>query len=528
MNRSTWIVLAALVVVCVAVLLLPVVLVEPDDYDWYAGMISFSRGHFVSSEEEVWEIQDEMAERFGRGEFHAPIVRNEKGFVHERSPGYYGLQGLFYLVGLNRCTNIFLAIACVLFFFHLVRKYADGKLALVASLLMIFNPTFLTGLYRVYMSDFAYFVFGLFGMGVYWMAREKGKSWLYAVAGLLLSVSVIFRITNVIFFVSIALYELIILIFPKRLASTEGEGPNLSVFAPRCLIPLLLGLIIGIIPLLLYNKQTMGSIFATGYSSRFSHEGWKYVSLFGEHAIFSLRNLSYTVPVGFPRLLQGYPIVLLAPAGFFLMGRSRRRFALFVGLWFATYWATYLCYSTIREDSFQFMCRKFLPSLPAMSIGGAAVLQAMRSRWRMLGMATIAIFGIAVASEFMVRFVVPQPFGKPPLPGRMRGPFGPVARPEIPPDVRMRVELLHRLMDEAGRHGVDTPAAMMLDELARREIERGRFGEAVEFLNAGIEALGGTPPPEPVDRPAFPPREPRPGPFRGRTGPGREAPRRPF
>ncbi len=634
MNRSLLIVFTALTLVCVASLMLPTVLVEPDDYDWYSGMISFSRGHFVSSEEEIGEIHEAMAERFRRGEFHFPLVRNEKGFVHERSPGYYGLLALFYLFELDRYTNVFLVVGCVLFFFFVLRKYAGERIALSACLLMIFNPTFLTGLYRVYMSDFAYFVFGLFGMGTYWMARERGNAWLHLLAGFLLSVSVVFRVTNAIFFVSIALYELCILVFPKALPQAVGGSPPRPVFAPRSLVPLALGLVIGIVPLLLYNYHTMGKILAAGYSYRFSHEGTEYFSLFGRNATFSLRNLGYTFPVGLPRLLLGYQIIVLAPAGFFFLGRERRRLALFAGLWLAAYWAFYLCYSTIREDSFQFMCRKFLPSLPALCIGAASVLEAIKGRWRIIILATFAVFGIAVASEFTVRFVVPQPFGKPVFPRRqpppeafrevadrlgqvdglleknpnealrplrrcviilkdlaqtMPGPvgaelggssaslhelekelkqslkegkkpsreqiaqyravirethrkleelagaipgpprFGLPGPAGIPPDVRMRVELLHRSMDEAKMGGRDTTVAAFADDLARIEIENRRFHKAVEFLNTGIESLGeAPPPPPPVGSPRFPPVEARPQSFGPPGEQGRRLPDRRF
>jgi len=640
MNNSISIVVAILVVVCGVVLLLPVVLVEPDDFDWYGGMLSFSRGQFISSEEEVREIHEEMAERFGgfrfrHGELRFPMVRTGRGLVHERSPGYYAFLALFHLLGLDRYTNVFLAVAGVLFFFLMLRKFADERLALCATLLMIFNATFLTGLYRVYMSDFSYFIFGLFAMGVYWLAREKGNASLYGLAGFLLSVSVIFRITNAIFFVSIAIYELCILTFPKAFSGSGNASAAPSLFSARRIVPLVIGLLAGISPLLLYNLHTMDEIFGTGYSQRFSHEGWKYFSFFGRRAIFSVRNIGYTFPVGLPRLLQGYPIALLAPAGFLLLGMRRtmasglmqdagaheavrqspsatRRLALFAGLWFGTYWAFYLCFSTIREDSFQFMCRKFLPSLPAVCIGAAAVLQAAKGKWKTIALATVAIFGIAVTSEFVVRFVVPQPFGQAVLPPRepppeafrevadrlgeveellprdaeeaMRPlhrsvvvlkdisqaipgpvgreldeasgdlrelenqlnrsaregeklsgealaesrsllerirsrmdelalsapgqpPFGPGGPRGIPAEVIRRVELLHRLIDEAQRDGADAAIAIFLDEVARIKIEERRFGEAIELLDEAIASLGGIPGSGAMRRDAF--RSPR-------------------
>ena len=94
MKHPIWIVVAALVIVCAAAFLLPVVLIEPDDFDWYSGMISFSHGYFVASEQQVREVHEEMAEQLGYGEFHPPRARNRNGFIHERSPGYYGLLAL--------------------------------------------------------------------------------------------------------------------------------------------------------------------------------------------------------------------------------------------------------------------------------------------------------------------------------------------------------------------------------------------------------------------------------------------------
>ncbi len=87
--------------VCVAVLFLPLEMVEPDDFDWYGGMISFSWGHFVSSEEEAREIHEMVTEKFGQRWFDIPVPRLEKGYVRERSPGYYSLLALFYVVELQ-------------------------------------------------------------------------------------------------------------------------------------------------------------------------------------------------------------------------------------------------------------------------------------------------------------------------------------------------------------------------------------------------------------------------------------------
>lgn len=230
-------------------------------------------------------------------------------------------------------------------------------------------------------------------------------------------------------------------------------------------------------------------------------------------------------------------------------------------------------------------------------------MDVVKGKWKGIALATFAVFGIAVASEFMVRFVVPQPFGRPVFPRRepppeafrevarrlgaveallerdaedaqrllresvrilkdlaqaitgpvgaelgetsrdlgklekelkrsvsegvplsgdqltesrdflrrtgMRmeelsvppggPPFGAGGQIGIPPDVLMRVELLHRLISEAEAEGIDTPAAVLLDELARIEIERRRFNEAIDFLNIAIESVGGTPPPRPLE-----------------------------
>jgi len=65
---------------------------------------------------------------------------------------------------------------------------------------------------------------------------------------------------------------------------------------------------------------------------------------------------------GMHAFAQGYPLVLLALPGLLLMGRRRLRPGLFLGLWLGLFWGVYLCYGTIRADSFQLMWRKLSPA----------------------------------------------------------------------------------------------------------------------------------------------------------------------
>jgi hypothetical protein len=237
---------------------------------------------------------------------------------------------------------------------------------------------------------------------------------------------------------------------------------------------------VGLVPLAWYGYATTGALFGQGYQYRFDRQGAAYFALWDSRAIFSFCHLGYTFSVGLPRLLQGYPLILLAPAGLLLMARRRRegeapagprstldggsagaslshallrarlhRPALFLVLWLGLYWGVYLCYSTIREDSFQFACRKLLPALAPLAIGAAIALGEMPRRVRYATLGILALFSLGVTSEFFDRFIGGRrggPLGPPRMGPGGPGPGGPMMRPGFePPD-----ELLRKAIERLG------------------------------------------------------------------------------
>ena len=94
------------------------------------------------------------------------------------------------------------------------------------------------------------------------------------------------------------------------------------------------------------------------------------------------------------------------------------------GLSRPVYWGIYLCYNTIRADSFQFMCRKLSPALAPLAVGAAVALGELPRRARYAVFAVVTVVSLGVASEFFVQFLGERGVGPP----RFAGPAGGPAR----------------------------------------------------------------------------------------------------
>jgi len=542
--------LGVLAAACVVALALPFRMIEPDDDDYFYGMHAFARGKAVMTFEEAQELgKIPLPDTTKPRPQMVMGVGSPKGFIRERSPGHYALLAAFHKVGLDRWANVFLAFAVVGFFYWFLRRQLEepAETAILASLLLIVNPTFLTMLYRVYMSDFDYFAWATVSLGLYFAARRTRRVALCALAGLSLGLSVAFRNTNAIAFLAIGAYELglFVLRYRELARAHRGEGtvePHEAFGWPRA--ALVVGCIaIGIMPLLWYNQATTGELFGSGYQYRLARETGgalslldgqptaKYFALWDAEAVFSLRHLflgeargfmsqGYTLSVGLTRLLAGYPLLLLAPAGLLLMGRRRLRPALFLALWLGLFLGIYLCYRTIRGDSFQFMCRKLSPMLAPIAIGAGVLLAKLPRAARYAALAAVAAVSLGVASEFFVQFLGegrglppgPRPLRPPgampgaPLPkekGLPERPFGPSPREapfwpkggfgELPmkekADPREMVQRLHEMMWEAERRGIDTSKARALDDASKEAAERGDWAENRRLLREALQLV---------------------------------------
>lgn len=546
--------LGVLAAACAVAIALPFRMIEPDDDDYFYGMHAFARGKVVMTFEEVQELGriplPDTQKAVGPLSPEAPGrpfamgVRSPKGFIRERSPGHYALLAAFHKVGLDRWANVFLAFAVVGFVYGFVRRQLEepAETAVLASLLLIVNPTFLTTLYRVYMSDFDYFAWATVGLGLYFAARRKRCPGLCAIAGAMVSLSVFFRNTNAIAFLVILAYEagLFVLRYRELARAHRGEcaaEPH-EPFGWGRAAAVAAGIGIGLIPLLWYNHATTGQLFGSGYQYRLARETGgalslldgqptaKYFALWDAEAVFSLRHLflgeargfmsqGYTLTVGLTRLLAGYPILLLAPAGLALMERRRLRPALFLGLWLGLFLGIYLCYRTIRGDSFQFMSRKLSPMLAPLAIGAAALLVRLPRAARGAGLAAIAVVSLGVTGEFFVQFLGdrggmgaglrpglgrpagPIPKGEPIGPmSKGEEPFGPKMKEDFPGfapkakgDPRQLVERLHARMREAEARGLDVSRARELDEASLEAAQRGDWQENRRLLEEALRLL---------------------------------------
>jgi hypothetical protein len=405
-----------------------------------------------------------------------------------------------------------LSFAVVAFFYCLVRCHFEEsrEVAVLASLLLILNPTFLTMLYRVYMSDFDYFVWATLSLGLYFMARRTRRIGLCAAAGLSLSLSVFFRNTNAIAFLAIGAYELAS--FCLRLverARRRRDDATVEYHKPLGWVraAVLVGAVLaGAIPFLWYNRATTGDLLISGYQYRLERESSAYFALWDARAVFSPHHLftgqnrglmsqGYTLSTGLARAVQGYPLLLLAPAGLLLMERRRLRPGLFLALWLGLFWGIYLCYRTIRADSFQFMCRKLSPALAPLAVGAAVALAAMRRKTRYITFAVLTLLSLSVTADFFVQFVFAE---RGPRAG-LRAPGGPrpgargAAPDQLLRDARRRLSQgdlvdAQRLVHEAAQFLAQIPP--MAPERIRRATDelRPRVDRLADALREAAES----------------------------------------
>lgn len=364
-GRYLVVVLAMALIVFTAVLALPVKLIEPDDATYYAAMKAFAQGKLIITRSELMDFQREIIEKgLAVGNFRAiQYVSVGTGYALEKAPGYPFILAAFYRLGIERFVNLFFGLLALIVFYRMMSKAFSPRTALFSSIILLSNATFLAMFYRIYMSDFVSMALVLIGLGLYYLGLEDGDWKKGIISSLSLGASVLVRYTNVVAYVALAIYVLWLL------RKGEKRALRYSAIAVGASVPMLLAL-------MAYNWAVFGSPFTVGYSKTIGYTNFAFQYILagkvGEGLSLIWRNL-----LTHPKLLfEGFPSLILLPAGAYIARRSKITPLLL--LWFLAYFGLYFQYEWLRTGLYIFMTRFYLPMAPAVAgLAGIAIERLM-------------------------------------------------------------------------------------------------------------------------------------------------------
>lgn len=259
--------------------------------------------------------------------------------------------------------NLFFGLLALIVFYRMMSKAFSPRTALFSSIILLSNATFLAMFYRIYMSDFVSMALVLIGLGLYYLGLEDGDWKKGIISSLSLGASVLVRYTNVVAYVALAIYVLWLL------RKGEKRALRYSAIAVGASVPMLLAL-------MAYNWAVFGSPFTVGYSKTIGYTNFAFQYILagkvGEGLSLIWRNL-----LTHPKLLfEGFPSLILLPAGAYIARRSKITPLLL--LWFLAYFGLYFQYEWLRTGLYIFMTRFYLPMAPAVAgLAGIAIERLM-------------------------------------------------------------------------------------------------------------------------------------------------------
>ncbi|MBP1912604.1 glycosyltransferase family 39 protein [Thermococcus stetteri] len=373
-------VFVAALVVFSLLLTLPVRFIEPDDATYYAAMRAFAEGKLVVTRSELVELQREVAEKgLAVGGFRSiQYVNVGMGYALEKAPGYPFILAFFHKLGIERFVNFIFGLLAIPVFYRMVARAFDPKAALISSLILLSNATFLAMFYRVYMSDFVSMVFVLLGLAFFYLGLE-GDDWKRGVlSGLSLGFSVLVRYTNAVAYAALLVYSLWLTRKGGRKA-LRYSGIVLGASIPMFLL------------LMAYNNSVFGSPFSVGYSKTIGYTNFAFQYILAGRLEEGLGLLWRNLLTHPKLLLEGFPSLVLLPVGVYI-GRKNRATLLLL-LWFLAYFGLYFQYEWLRTGLYIFMTRFYLPMAPALAaLAGVAIGKLVEERkgW-VIGYALLAL-----------------------------------------------------------------------------------------------------------------------------------------
>ena len=384
--KSYWsIMLLCLIVLAVfrIVYAWPVELVEPDDITFKVAMQAFEKGQFQLTQEEYYQYRQQA------GELRQYVDIGNGHYVLEKNPFYALFLSRLHALKLERFSNMILASLALFAFYKMMAIFFNRKTAVISSLLLLFNATFLGMFYRIYMDDFASMAIVLMGASLYLIALNKNNAPLMVASGFVLAISVATRYTNLAICLAILIYTIIVLRKNIRALLSNVGWLVLGSVAPVAL-------------LLVYHTLVLGGPFKTGYSYTIGYT--QFIFQFMLHGQWDeakrilIKNL-LSHPV---LLLEGFPSITLLPAGLAYSRDSRARYPLmpFFLLWFLAYFLLYFQYLWLRWDVYLYETRFYLPFVPVIAASaGIFIVHLMEHKSRVYA---YALMGLLIAIDLGV------------------------------------------------------------------------------------------------------------------------------
>lgn len=416
--------LAAVALVSVLALVLPLRLHQPDPYAYRASIVALRDGRVTLTEGQFLSLAARLAHEDDGWDSRIGIMqwtRTPEGrFVSEKNPGYPFLVYPFAVAGVVRLAPL---VALLLGCFGLWlagRRWLGEWGGALAVVLFCSSGTFVTMVSETYMPTATEASLLAGGGGLVLWALLDGRGGRAAVAGgaagfLLISAAVLVRYTAAVVLAVLFVAALVWVL--RRLCPVRARW--LGLWGAAAVLGPALGL--------LYDRLVFGSVFATGYSRGVT---------FSAYAV--ARNLR-SLPVA---LLAGIPVCVLAAAAVAWlaiaavrrvkgapMGRDLAVAAVLVAWWIAA-WLTYAAYDwttfPLQALEFPLTSRFYLPALGALALLGALLLVRLRPPVAVLVAAGLLAFGVAaglfaVSGDWLYGHGRREPLGFEMPPGALPG-----------------------------------------------------------------------------------------------------------
>lgn len=363
---------------------LPVKLLEPDDQVFSVAMQAFSQGKLTLNQTEYgqyqWQVRDlRQYINIGNGRY-----------AFEKPPFYAFFLSALYKINWQRFANIILAALALCAFYVFMSTSFSQKAALISSIILLCDATFIGMLYRIYMDDFASMAFVLIGTATFFIGLNKNNRWLMISAGFVLAISVGTRYTNIVIYLAILIY--LIIVHRKDMKALLGS-----------LAWLVLGSTVPAVLLGLYHFAVFGSPFTTGYSRTIGMTQF-IIQFVIKQDWTQARRLITKNFLSVPRLLlEGFPSIVLLPAGIVFSKTSRTKYPVrpLLVLWFLVFFLLYSQYMWLRWDSYIYQTRFYLPFVPVLSAAaGLLITQLLDKGSRVFGYSLLALLIILDISIF--------------------------------------------------------------------------------------------------------------------------------
>lgn len=246
------------------------------------------------------------------------MVMDYKGVVHT----YWALPFLWALgvrVFALRLSCVFLGMLTIAFTHRLARELYGDWAAAATALLLAVNPSFLFWNRQGVLWSTAMLTCGMGALAAFFVHRRRPRAWRLGGAAFLLGLGMSAKLAffwfPIAFIVSVTVLEVPRLWRAWHSRTWSGRASKVRNWA-LCAVPAFGAFILGFLPVLLYNLQTMGT--------------WEVIRSNLQTSYYGVNNLAYLANL---RLRLDHLAVLLDSTGFWYLGSVQRDGVFVTAFW---------------------------------------------------------------------------------------------------------------------------------------------------------------------------------------------------